>query len=291
MAEYEDLNTTDASNTARFPERQAASTVNNGARALEGLIARHRDDINGTLTAGGTTDVLTLASNKTLTAYAEGQVFIFEAASTNTASPTLNVDSLGAKTIVWPDGSGLVGGDILANSRISVVYDGTNFQLLNISRPIYLLQTEQATTSGSTAEFTGLPTWIKEMVLTFAGVSTNGTNELLVQVGDTTSGYITTGYSGVGSRIEAAAVVTNGETTGFRVNTDNASSNLTGSVRITVEDSANGVWVASGSLASSDTNDAFVVAGSITVTGQPDRVRINTVNTFDAGAINLLIKG
>lgn len=47
MAEMKSLNVTDASNTARFPENQQPSTVNNGARALEGLLARFKADIDG----------------------------------------------------------------------------------------------------------------------------------------------------------------------------------------------------------------------------------------------------
>jgi hypothetical protein len=45
VAEIHDLNTTDASNTGRFPENMAPSAVNNGARALEGLIARFYTDL------------------------------------------------------------------------------------------------------------------------------------------------------------------------------------------------------------------------------------------------------
>ena len=46
MAEIHDLDTTDANNTGRFPENQAPSTVNDGARALEGIIARWEEDTN-----------------------------------------------------------------------------------------------------------------------------------------------------------------------------------------------------------------------------------------------------
>lgn len=47
MPEIHELSTTDADNTTRFPENQAPSTVNNGARALEGIIARFFGDLQG----------------------------------------------------------------------------------------------------------------------------------------------------------------------------------------------------------------------------------------------------
>lgn len=47
MPEIHELNTTDANNTTRFPENQAPSTINNGGRALEGIIARFVSDLQG----------------------------------------------------------------------------------------------------------------------------------------------------------------------------------------------------------------------------------------------------
>lgn len=54
-AEISDLNTTDASNTARWPESMAPSAVNNSARAMEGYLARWFKDWNGSLATGGST--------------------------------------------------------------------------------------------------------------------------------------------------------------------------------------------------------------------------------------------
>lgn len=54
-------------------------------------------------------------------------------AQTNSGVMTLNVNGLGAKSIVHPDGSGLAGAEIPANSYLGVVWDGTHFQLLSAS--------------------------------------------------------------------------------------------------------------------------------------------------------------
>ncbi len=49
----------------------------------------------------------------------------------NTGPATLNVNSLGAKTIIKSDGSNLKAGDISTNALLTMIYDGSNFQLLN----------------------------------------------------------------------------------------------------------------------------------------------------------------
>jgi|TARA_Y100000296_G_scaffold20276_1_gene24077 hypothetical protein len=132
LAELEDLSTTDASNTGRFPENQAPSTVNDGARALEGMLARWYEDIGGVNVSSGT-DTVTLAASRTISAYAQGQVFLFEAGGTNTGAVTLNVDSVGAKAVVKHHDVALAAGDIEAAQMVMVAYEATadNFQMLS----------------------------------------------------------------------------------------------------------------------------------------------------------------
>lgn len=83
-------------------------------------------------TAGGTADALTISVSPTLTGYSAGQIFFFIAASDNTGSATLDVDSQGAQTFKKTDGStNLEAGDIKAGRLYAALYDGTNLQLLN----------------------------------------------------------------------------------------------------------------------------------------------------------------
>jgi len=67
--------------------------------------------------------------------------------------------------------------------------------------------TAQASTSGTSIDFTGIPSWVKRITVMFSGVSTNGTSEVTLQLG-TSSGFVTSGYLGV------ALTVTTGGTTG-----------------------------------------------------------------------------
>lgn len=91
-------------------------------------------------------DTIAAAGSPQVTSYATGQMFWFVAAGTNTGAVTLNIDSLGAKNITRGTAA-LVAGDIINGAIALVVYDGTQFQLLSISRSV---QTNGTIASAST---------------------------------------------------------------------------------------------------------------------------------------------
>lgn len=67
-----------------------------------------------------------------ITAYVTGQRFSFKVVDTNTTTtPTVNVNGLGAKTIVKTGAVAIAVGDILINQIVEVEYDGTNMQLMS----------------------------------------------------------------------------------------------------------------------------------------------------------------
>lgn len=82
-------------------------------------------------TAGGTADARTITPSPSISAYAAGQewVFINGAAANATATPTLAISGLAARTGKRADGSALVPGDWPANALIRVIDDGTNLRL------------------------------------------------------------------------------------------------------------------------------------------------------------------
>jgi microcystin-dependent protein len=134
MAEIFNLDPIDANNTGRFPENMQFRNVNDGGRALEGLLARWFKDTAGTLTASGPSNAYAVTANRTLSSYALGLLIAFVANHTNTGAATLNVSGLGAKTIVRPDGSTLLPGDIVNGATWFVIYLPSpvdKFQLLN----------------------------------------------------------------------------------------------------------------------------------------------------------------
>lgn len=79
-------------------------------------------------TSGGTANALTLTASPVPGGYVAGQAFRFIAGNSNTGAATVNVNSLGAKTI-QSGGAALASGDITAGRTYTIVYDGTNFQI------------------------------------------------------------------------------------------------------------------------------------------------------------------
>jgi hypothetical protein len=131
MAEVKDLNVTDASNTARFPENQAPSTVNNGARALEGMLARFYADTNGSISTSGSSSAYVLAASRTISAIAAGDSFIFKANHASTGATTIAIDGLATKSVKKLHDQAIAANDIESGSICHIVYDGTNFQLIS----------------------------------------------------------------------------------------------------------------------------------------------------------------
>lgn len=84
------------------------------------------------LTAVAGTDTITAssASPSGMSAYVAGQSFRFVAAGNNTTGiPTLNINGIGAKNITRLGTQGVVPGDIISGSVVTVTYDGTQFQI------------------------------------------------------------------------------------------------------------------------------------------------------------------
>ena len=74
-------------------------------------------------------DTYVITLTPAIGAYAVGQVFQFKANTINTGAASLNVNGKGAKTIKKLHDQDLADGDIEAGQIVTVVYDGTNFQM------------------------------------------------------------------------------------------------------------------------------------------------------------------
>ena len=81
------------------------------------------------LTSVSGTDTIVATGPVGMSAYATGQVFRFISAGANTGATTVNINTIGAKSVVKLNGSPLVAGDIPSGAMVSVSYDGTSFQL------------------------------------------------------------------------------------------------------------------------------------------------------------------
>jgi hypothetical protein len=147
--------------------------------------------------------------------------------------------------------------------------------------------TAVASTSGTSIDFTSIPSWVKNITVMFNGVSGSGSSDFLFQLGDS-GGIETTGYLGAGSVVGASVTTTN-YTAGFGF----AGGGVTAKVwqgAIRFANITGNTWVADGVFARSDGANTALVAGGKSLTDVLDRVRITHVNgtdTFDAGTINI----
>jgi len=101
---------------------------------IANVFASKSDVQKGTLVYAadaGSNDTYAVTLSPAPTAYTTGMVVHFYANTVNTGAATLNVNSLGAKTIKKNVSSDLSDGDIRAGQIIAVIYDGTNFQILS----------------------------------------------------------------------------------------------------------------------------------------------------------------
>ena len=177
------------------------------------------------------------------------------------------------------------GTTIMTITSTGLTVTGTIASSAGTTYPI-ISGTAQASTSGTSIDFTGIPSWAKRITVMFNGVSTNGTSNLLVQLGDS-GGIETTGY------VSAANYSTNTNapgTAGFFIlyAIPGAASTFHGCI-IFCNLSGN-IWVMNGNMADNAERNSSS-AGSKTLSDTLDRVRITTVNgtdTFDAGSINIL---
>jgi hypothetical protein len=85
----------------------------------------------------GTANVYAVAPSPPITAYAAGQVVTLKPGNANTGAATLNVNGLGAKNIKLLDGTNPAANTLLTTGSYILMYDGTNFIIMNPSQPVF----------------------------------------------------------------------------------------------------------------------------------------------------------
>ena len=91
-------------------------------------VAKYRDDIAGAITTGGTSTAYTVASFQVFSALSimHQQVIAFTPHTTNGATVTLNVDSLGAKPLRSSPGVELVAGTLIQGTPYAALYNNSD---------------------------------------------------------------------------------------------------------------------------------------------------------------------
>jgi hypothetical protein len=152
-----------------------------------------------------------------------------------------------------------------------------------------LTQATAVTASGTSVDFTGIPSWAKRITVIFQGVSTNGTSNIIVRLG-TSGGIITTGYvTGSSTSSGTNTTATDGL---FAVNSVAAAENYTGN--IVIHNITGTTWVSANHCANMTTGNTRIGGGSIDIAGTLTQLSITTASgtqVFDAGTINVMWEG
>lgn len=178
--------------------------------------------------------------------------------------------------------SATVTGAATANS-LQVGGVGTNVQPL-------VRGTSVSSVSGTSIDFTGIPSWAKRVTVMFAQVSTSGTSVPIVQLG-ISSGFITSTYvsaSGWGGSAGQFTTATNGFAL-LASATSTAANYFSGSIVIT--NLASGTWVEQCGFYANASAIQCNGGGGVNIGDVLTQLRITTAggtDTFDGGAINIM---
>jgi len=155
--------------------------------------------------------------------------------------------------------------------------------------PVITITAQVATTSGTSIDFTSIPSGVKRITIMYVGVSTNGTGGIGLQIGSSSGGLETSGYVSAAINIGTSGTL---DTTQFNTQSDSgAVASYTGTIELVLQNSSTNYWVESGLIIQvNDAGNHFRSNGSKSISSTLDRIRIKTRNgsdTFDAGAISI----
>ena len=197
------------------------------------------------------------------------------------SSLVISGDTSGTVTLAAP---------AVAGSNTLTLQAGTGTNSMNT------LETAQASTSGTSIDFTGIPAWAKKITVMFSGVSWSTTVPYLrIQIG---SGSVEiTGYTGAQTVINSAGTSSwqTAFTAGFDVSSLSAVADTVSGQMVLCTLGSN-IWTMSGGIVRLGASVQMLsqFAGIKTTSGALDRLRITTSNgtdTFDAGTVNILYEG
>lgn len=197
---------------------------------------------------------------------------------------------MGVKLVSASGGSVEINPPATASNFVATMPAGTGNVVVNGVNGALVSATAVASTSGTSIDFTGIPSWVRRITVMFSGVSTNGTSPPQIQIGS--GSFATSGYLSANGNLQAtptSVAFTSGFGVGVNTNYWAAAISVSGAIVLT--NITGNTWVCSGSVGRTDGASVYFSTGNVTLSGTLDRVRITTVNgtdTFDAGSINIM---
>jgi hypothetical protein len=152
------------------------------------------------------------------------------------------------------------------------------------------LATAVATTSGTSFDFTGIPSTVKRITVIFSGVQMNasGATAFLVQLG-TSSGIETSGYVSIANVLDSTGGSSGtSSTAGFAVFSNSTSGLLGGSMTINLI--SGNSWVENHTAQAGDNVRTVLGGGTKATAATLDRVRLTSTSgtaTFTAGSVTI----
>ena len=219
-------------------------------------------DVNITL---GTSGEVTLAKSPVLNGSTSGTLTI--------AAPAV----AGTNTITFP----------AATDTVATLAATQTFTNKTIQGGAITSDTAKASTSGTTVDFTGIPSWVKRITVMFSGVSTSGANIIFAQLGTgETPTFVATGYTAPLVSCTAVAISVVTYTTGFPIVNPIGTAELASGTYV-ISNITGNTWSLFGS-ASAATARFYSTSGALALGAALTAVRITSADAFDAGTINIM---
>jgi hypothetical protein len=277
-------------------QETANSAANQSTAGLQTQITAATNTANNAITTANTANATANAANTTangIAGTANTALTTAQAAETtaNAIAGTANTALSNSSTAVTTANNAVT----TANAALPLA-GGTMTGVITYAtaQPRLVRGTSVATTSGTSIDFTGIPSWVKRVTVMLNGVSLTNfasqANSILVQLGD--SGGVENSSYTQGSGYVGATAGIYTRTDGFHVGAWNTGANTVQGMMQIANHNGN-LWCASGVLYHSS-GFTVMTAGSKTLSGTLDRISITTgggTDTFDAGSINILYEG